>query len=90
MTTPGNSPQNLGGTEQNRTVICMVLKSASKLGISRYFGLYQDNDPKYTADICKFWVFYPCPSVIKTPALGSSTPFQVLLRSPDLNSVEHL
>ncbi|GFX82075.1 transposable element Tcb1 transposase [Trichonephila clavipes] len=51
-------------------------QSASKLRISGHFNLYQDNDPKHTADICKLWVLYHCPSVIKTPA--------------DLNTIEHL
>ncbi|GFY17903.1 transposable element Tcb1 transposase [Trichonephila clavipes] len=68
----------------NKYVYLDILKrnlrqSASKLGISRHFKLYQDNDPKYTADMCKLWVLYHCPSVIKTPA-----------QSPDLNPIEHV
>ncbi|GFU63260.1 transposable element Tcb1 transposase [Trichonephila clavipes] len=31
-------------------------QSASKLGISGNFKLYQDNDPKHTADTCYLWV----------------------------------
>ncbi|GFW41882.1 transposable element Tcb1 transposase [Trichonephila clavipes] len=54
-------------------------QSASKLGSSGHFKLYQDNDPKHTADIFKLWVFYHCPSVIKTPA-----------HSPDLNPIENM
>ncbi|GFW26206.1 transposable element Tcb1 transposase [Trichonephila clavipes] len=42
-------------------------QSASKLGISGHFKLYQDKDPKHTADICKVWVLCHCPSVIRTP-----------------------
>ncbi|GFV66641.1 transposable element Tcb1 transposase [Trichonephila clavipes] len=53
-------------------------QSARKLEISEHFKLYQDNDPKHTADIFKLWVLYHCPSVIKTPA-----------QSPDLNLIEH-
>ncbi|GFX15696.1 transposable element Tcb1 transposase [Trichonephila clavipes] len=54
-------------------------KSASKLGISEHFKLYQDNDPKHTANICKLWVIYHRPGVIKTP-----------VQSPDLNPIEHV
>ncbi|GFY17080.1 transposable element Tc1 transposase [Trichonephila clavipes] len=54
-------------------------QSASKLGISGYFKLYQDNNLKYTADIFKLWVLYHCPSVINIPA-----------QSPDLNPIEHV
>ena len=54
-------------------------QSARKLGISSNFKLYQDNDPKHTADICKLWVLYHCPGAIKTPA-----------QSPDLNPIEHV
>ncbi|GFV54542.1 transposable element Tcb1 transposase [Trichonephila clavipes] len=68
----------------NKNVYLDILKqnlrqSTSKLGISGHFKLYQDNDPKHTADICKLWVLYHCPSVIKTPA-----------QSPDLNPIEHV
>ncbi|GFT11345.1 transposable element Tcb1 transposase [Trichonephila clavipes] len=68
----------------NKYVYLDILKrnlkqSASKLGISGYFKLYQGNDSKHTADICKLWVPYHCPSVIKTPA-----------QSPDLNPIEHV
>ncbi|GFV53081.1 transposable element Tcb1 transposase [Trichonephila clavipes] len=51
----------------------------SKLGISGHFNLYQDNDPKHTADICKLWVLNHCPSVIKTPA-----------QSPELIPIENV
>ncbi|GBM91397.1 hypothetical protein AVEN_204270-1 [Araneus ventricosus] len=54
-------------------------QSARNLGISRHFKLYQDNDPKHSADICKLWVLYHCPVVIKTPA-----------ESPDINPIEHV
>ncbi|GFW01988.1 transposable element Tcb2 transposase [Trichonephila clavipes] len=54
-------------------------QSVSKLGISGYFKLYQDNDPKCTADIFKLWVLYHCPTIINTTAL-----------SPDLNPIEHV
>ncbi|GBN83637.1 Transposable element Tcb1 transposase [Araneus ventricosus] len=54
-------------------------QSASNFGISRHFNLSQDNDPKHTADICKLWVLYYCPRVIKTPA-----------QSPGLNPIEHM
>ncbi|GFU92514.1 RNase H domain-containing protein [Trichonephila clavipes] len=51
-------------------------KQIDKLG---NFKLYQDNDPKRTADICKLWILYHCPSVTKTPA-----------QSPELNPIEHV
>ncbi|GFW59407.1 DDE_3 domain-containing protein [Trichonephila clavipes] len=54
-------------------------QSVSKLGILGHFKLYQDSDPKHTADICKLWVLHHCPNVIKTPA-----------QSPDLNPIEHV
>ncbi|GBO30683.1 hypothetical protein AVEN_211102-1 [Araneus ventricosus] len=68
----------------NKYVYLDILKrnlkqSASNLEISRHFKLYQDNDPKHTADICKLWVLYHCPAVIKT-----------LAQSPDLNPIEHV
>ncbi|GBO05172.1 hypothetical protein AVEN_45367-1 [Araneus ventricosus] len=67
----------------NKYVYLDILKrnlkqSESNLGISRHFKLYQDNDPKHTADICKLWVLYHCPSVIKTPA-----------QNPELNPIEN-
>ncbi|GFW80433.1 transposable element Tcb1 transposase [Trichonephila clavipes] len=49
------------------------------MGISGYFKLYQDNYQKHTADNCKLWALYHCPSVIKIPA-----------QSPDLNPIEHV
>ncbi|GFT37260.1 transposable element Tcb1 transposase [Trichonephila clavipes] len=55
------------------------MQRANRLEISGCFKLYQDNDPKHTADICKLWVLYHCPSVIKTPA-----------QIPDLNPIEHV
>ncbi|GFU50992.1 transposable element Tcb1 transposase [Trichonephila clavipes] len=54
-------------------------QSASKLGISGHFKLYQDNVLKHTADICVLCVLYYCPSVIKIPA-----------QIPDLNTIEHV
>ncbi|GFV37485.1 transposable element Tcb1 transposase [Trichonephila clavipes] len=68
----------------NKYVYLGILKqnlkqSASKLGILGHLKLYQDNDPKHTADICKLWVLYHCPCVIKT-----------LAQSPDLNPIEHV
>ncbi|GFU21674.1 transposable element Tcb1 transposase [Trichonephila clavipes] len=54
-------------------------QSASKLGISGHFKVYQDNVPKHTADICLLCVLYYCPSIIKTPA-----------QSLDLNTIEHV
>ncbi|GBN80605.1 hypothetical protein AVEN_264591-1 [Araneus ventricosus] len=68
----------------NKYVYLDILKrklkqSASNLGISRHFKLYQDNDPKHTADIFKLWVLYHCPGVIKIPA-----------QNPDLNHIEHV
>ncbi|GFT38945.1 transposable element Tcb1 transposase [Trichonephila clavipes] len=58
----------------------LILKQrASKQGIILHFKLYKDNNPKHTADICKLWVLYHCPSVIKTPA-----------QIPDLNPIEHV
>ncbi|GFY22129.1 transposable element Tcb1 transposase [Trichonephila clavipes] len=68
----------------NKYVYLDILKrnlrqSASKLGISGHFKLYQDKDSKHTADICKLWVLYHCPSVIKTHA-----------PSPNLNPIEHV
>ncbi|GBM10788.1 Transposable element Tcb1 transposase [Araneus ventricosus] len=68
----------------NKYVYLGILKrnlkqSASNLGISRHFKLYQDNEKKHIADICKLWGLYHCPGVIKTPA-----------QSPDLNPIEHV
>ncbi|GFV19202.1 transposable element Tcb1 transposase [Trichonephila clavipes] len=68
----------------NKYVYLDILKrnlrlSANKLEISGHFRLYQDNDPKHTADICKLWALYHCPSVIKTPT-----------ESQDLNPIEHV
>ncbi|GBN24267.1 Transposable element Tcb1 transposase [Araneus ventricosus] len=65
----------INGT-MNKYVYFDILKrnlkqSASNFGISRHFKLYEDNDPKYTADICKLWVLYHYPDVIKTPAQSS-------------------
>ncbi|GBN91857.1 Transposable element Tcb1 transposase [Araneus ventricosus] len=54
-------------------------QSASNLDISRHFKLYQDNEKKHTADICKLWVLYHFPGVIKTPS-----------QSSDLNPIEHV
>ncbi|GFW90727.1 transposable element Tcb1 transposase [Trichonephila clavipes] len=54
-------------------------QSVSKLGISGYFKLYQDNDPKYTADIFMLWGLYQCPVVINA-----------LAQSLDLNPIEHV
>ncbi|GFX98037.1 transposable element Tcb2 transposase [Trichonephila clavipes] len=48
-----------------------LMQSVCRLGISEHVKLYLDNDPKHTADICKLWILYHCPSVIKTPALNS-------------------
>ncbi|GBL75493.1 Transposable element Tcb1 transposase [Araneus ventricosus] len=68
----------------NKYVYLDILKrnlkqSASNLGISRHFKLYQDNDPKHTADVCKLWVLYHCPGVLLPSAQG-----------PDLNPIEHV
>ncbi|GBM47349.1 hypothetical protein AVEN_94456-1 [Araneus ventricosus] len=73
----------INGT-MNKYVYFDILKrnlkqSASKFGNSRHFELHQDNDPKHTADICKLWVLYHCPGVIKTPA-----------QSTGLNPIEHV
>ncbi|GBN92249.1 hypothetical protein AVEN_265349-1 [Araneus ventricosus] len=66
------------------STLCDILKrnlkqSASNLEISRHFKLYQNNDTKHTADICKLWVLYHCPGVIETTA-----------ESPDINPIEHV
>ncbi|GBO02304.1 hypothetical protein AVEN_119190-1 [Araneus ventricosus] len=66
----------------NKYVYLDILKrnlkqTASNLGISRHFKLYPDNEKKHIADICKLWVLYHYPGVIKTPA-----------QSPDLNPIE--
>ncbi|GBN29874.1 Transposable element Tc1 transposase [Araneus ventricosus] len=37
-------------------------QSAEKMGILPYYKLYQDNDPKHNAHICRLW------AVIRTPA----------------------
>ncbi|GFW61076.1 transposable element Tcb2 transposase [Trichonephila clavipes] len=68
----------------NKFVYLDILKrnlrqSASKLGISGHFKLYQDNDPKHTADFNKLGILYHCPCVIKTPA-----------QSPGLSPIEHV
>ncbi|GBO04219.1 hypothetical protein AVEN_54988-1 [Araneus ventricosus] len=68
----------------NKYVYLDILKrnlkqSASNLGISRHFKFYQDNDAKHTADICKLWVLYHSPGVIKTTD-----------QSPDINPIEHV
>ncbi|GBL92088.1 Transposable element Tcb1 transposase [Araneus ventricosus] len=52
-------------------------QSASNLGISRHFN--SARIPKHIADICKLWVLYHCPGVIKTTA-----------QSPDINPIEHV
>ncbi|GFU70132.1 transposable element Tcb2 transposase [Trichonephila clavipes] len=67
----------------NKYIYLDILKrnfkqSVSKLGISGHFKLHQNNDPKYTADVCKLWVLYTCPSVIKTH-----------VQSPDPSLIEH-
>ncbi|GBO40440.1 Transposable element Tcb1 transposase [Araneus ventricosus] len=68
----------------NKYVYLDILKrnlkqSVRNLGISRHFKLCQYNEKKHTADICKLWVLYHCPGVIKAPA-----------QSPDLNPIEHV
>ncbi|GFW34529.1 transposable element Tcb1 transposase [Trichonephila clavipes] len=57
----------------NKYIYLYILKrnlrqTVSKLGISGHFKLYQDSDPKHTADFNKLWKLYHYPSVIKTPA----------------------
>ncbi|GBN28075.1 hypothetical protein AVEN_41224-1 [Araneus ventricosus] len=54
-------------------------QSAEKMGISPHHKLYQDNDPKHNAHICRLWALYHCPQVIRTPA-----------QSPDLNPIENI
>ncbi|GBL80301.1 hypothetical protein AVEN_92224-1 [Araneus ventricosus] len=49
------------------------------MGILPHSKLYQDNDPKHNAHICRFWALYHCPQVIRTPA-----------QSPDLNPIENI
>ncbi|GFX28730.1 DDE_3 domain-containing protein [Trichonephila clavipes] len=56
-----------------------LMQRAIRLGISGHIKLYQDNDPKHAANICKLCVFYHCPSVIQTPTQIS-----------DLNPIEHV
>ncbi|GBO15255.1 Transposable element Tcb1 transposase [Araneus ventricosus] len=54
-------------------------QSAEKMGILPHYKLYQDNDPKHNAHICRLWALYHCPQVIRTPA-----------QSPDLNPIENI
>ncbi|GBO45338.1 hypothetical protein AVEN_222024-1 [Araneus ventricosus] len=84
MTSSGVGNLDFIDGTMNKYVYLDILKrnlkqSASNLGISRHFKLCQDSDPKHTADICKLWVLYDCPGVIKNPA-----------QSPDLNPIEHV
>ncbi|GBN27051.1 Transposable element Tcb1 transposase [Araneus ventricosus] len=53
--------------------------SAEKMGILPHYKLYQDNDPKHNAHICRLWALYHCPQVIRTPA-----------QSLDLNPIENI
>ncbi|GBL59833.1 hypothetical protein AVEN_47754-1 [Araneus ventricosus] len=41
---------------------------AEKMAILPHYKLYQDNDPKHNAHICRLWALYQCPQVIRTPA----------------------
>ncbi|GBM69035.1 Transposable element Tcb2 transposase [Araneus ventricosus] len=52
---------------------------AEKMGILPHYKLYQDNDPKHNAHICRLWTLYQCPQVIRTPT-----------QSPDLNPIENI
>ncbi|GBN96232.1 Transposable element Tcb1 transposase [Araneus ventricosus] len=54
-------------------------QSAEKMGVLPHYKLYQDNDPKHNAHICRLWALYHCLQVIKTAA-----------QSPDLNSIENI
>ncbi|GBM97259.1 Transposable element Tcb1 transposase [Araneus ventricosus] len=54
-------------------------QSAEKMGILPHYKLYQDNDPKHNAHICRLWALYHCPQVIKIAA-----------QSPDLNPIENI
>ncbi|GBM76540.1 Transposable element Tcb1 transposase [Araneus ventricosus] len=54
-------------------------QSAEKMGILPHYKLYQDNDPKHNAHICRLWALYHCPQVIKTAA-----------QSTDLNPIENI
>lgn len=56
-----------------------VKASAQKLGISKTFKFYQDNDPKHTAAKPKAWLKKNCPTLLNPPA-----------QSPDLNVIENL
>ncbi|GBM22564.1 hypothetical protein AVEN_205950-1 [Araneus ventricosus] len=84
MTSSGVGNLDFIDGTMNKYVYLDILKrnlkqSASNLGISRHIKLYQEIDPKHTADICKLWVLYDCPGVIKNPA-----------QSPNLNPIEHV
>ncbi|GBL72259.1 Transposable element Tcb2 transposase [Araneus ventricosus] len=52
---------------------------AEKMGILPHYKLYQVNDPKHNAHICRLWTLYQCPQVIRTPT-----------QSPDLNPIENI
>ncbi|GBM80138.1 Transposable element Tcb2 transposase, partial [Araneus ventricosus] len=54
-------------------------QSAEKMGILPHYKLYQDNDPKHNAHICKLWALYHCLQVIRTPT-----------QSPNLNPIENI
>lgn len=53
--------------------------SATKLGLPEVFWFQQDNDPKHTSYIVKFWLLFNAPKQFKTPP-----------QSPVINSIEHL
>ncbi|GBO01040.1 Transposable element Tcb1 transposase [Araneus ventricosus] len=54
-------------------------QSAEKMGILPHYKLYQDNDPKHNARICRLWALYHCPQAIRTP-----------VQSPDVNPIENI
>ncbi|GBN38364.1 hypothetical protein AVEN_220974-1 [Araneus ventricosus] len=49
------------------------------MGILPPYKLYQDNDLKHNAHICRLWSLYHCLQAIRTPA-----------QSPDLNPIENI
>lgn len=56
-----------------------LIASADKMGVTRDFKFYQDNDPKHKARIVQEFLLYKCPKVLHPPP-----------QSPDLNPIENL
>lgn len=56
-----------------------LLQSAEKMGISKTFKFYQDNDPKHKSRLVQEWLLYRVPKCVGPPP-----------QSPDLNPIENL